>query len=68
MEVPMTNEFLVLRKEIVLLDEADFIAHGGECVRFGSVDGDAVRLIAVGSRESIRQLARRIIAHHTAAR
>ena len=38
----MTNEFLVKSREILLLDESDFIAHGGEGIQFGHLDGEVV--------------------------
>ena len=63
----MTNEFLVKSKEILLLDESDFIAHGGEGIQFGHVDGEVVCLRATGSVASIGHLARIIVTHRTAA-
>jgi hypothetical protein len=63
----MTNEFLVNVKEIVLLDERDFLTHGGKDLHFGSLVGDTVRLYASGSPDAIRWLATSIITHHTAA-
>lgn len=63
----MTREFLVHARELVLLDERDFLTHGGEDVHFGSIADDTVCLYATGSAESIGRLARSIIAHHTAA-
>ena len=63
----MSNEFTVLVGELVLLDEDAFLANGGEELWFGALEGATVRLHATGSPESIRGLARTIVAHHTAA-
>lgn len=63
----VTNEFLVRPQEIVLLDESDFLANGGEQISFGPIVDDTVRLYAIGSPPSIRCLAHTIIAHHTSA-
>ncbi len=63
----MTNEFLVQAREILLLDEHDFLAHGGEGIHFGHLDGDLVCLRATGTVESIGRLARTIVSHRTAA-
>jgi hypothetical protein len=63
----MTINFTVNTAEILLLDEAMFLNEGGEQLRFGHLDGNAVQLEATGSREAISCLAHRIIAHHTAA-
>jgi hypothetical protein len=63
----MTNEFLVQAREILLIDECDFRAHGGVGIRFGRVDGDVVSLLASGTNESIRYLAGAIRVHGTAA-
>ncbi len=63
----MTNEFLVLTREIGLVEEADFLTHGGEELHFGSVVDGTVRLVAQGTADSIGRLARMIKAHHTAA-
>ena len=64
----MTNEFVVRREEISLVDEVTFLADGGEALWFGAIEGGIVRLHAIGSIRSIRGLARRIIDHQTAAR
>lgn len=63
----MTNEFLVLAKEILLLDERDFIAHGGDRIEFGHLDRGVVTLRATGTSQSIGRLAHSIIGHRTAA-
>jgi hypothetical protein len=63
----MTNEFLVQTTEILLLDEGDFLAHGGERLHFGHVDREVVSLQATGTAASIGFLARTIIGHRTAA-
>ena len=64
----MQNVFLVNAREIVLLDDRDFYAHGGRELRFGTVVDGIVELLATGSSAAIGDLARSIIAHHTAAR
>jgi hypothetical protein len=64
----MTTNFTVSTVEILLLDEWAFLEDGGEQLRFGHLEGDAVQLEAIGSRASICCLAHRIIAHRTAAR
>lgn len=63
----MTNEFLVHAKEIVLIDEIDFLTHGGEGIQFGHLDRDVVCLRATGTVDSIGRLAHTIIGHRTAA-
>jgi hypothetical protein len=63
----MTNQFLVRTREIILIDERDFLANGGEQLSFGPIVDDTVPLYATGSPGSIRRLAQTIIAHHTAA-
>ena len=63
----MTNEFLVQAREVLLLDETDFLTHGGEQLHFGSICNDTVPIYAIGSPEAIGRLARTIITHHTAA-
>jgi hypothetical protein len=64
----MCNDFLVRIEELVLLDEGEFYAAGGEELAFGAVDGDTVALHAEGSRAAITALARHIVEHHTASR
>ena len=63
----MTNEFVVQATEILLLDESDFFAQGGEDIHFGRLDGAVVSLFATGSVNSINHLAHVIAAHHTSA-
>jgi len=63
----MTNEFVVTEAEILLVDEPGFLAHGGQSLVFGVLQGGTVRMRAEGSLAAIRCLARDIIAHHTAA-
>lgn len=63
----VTNEFLVRTQEIILMDESDFLANGGELISFGPIVDDTVRLYAIGSPSSIRCLAHKIITHHTSA-
>jgi hypothetical protein len=64
----MTNEFIVRSDEISLIDEAAFLAHGGEELWFGALEGTIVCIHATGSTASITALARTIIGHQTAAR
>jgi len=63
----MTNEFVVTEAEILLVDEPGFLAHGGQSLVFGMLQGGTVQMRAEGSLDAIRCLARDIIAHHTAA-
>ena len=63
----MTCDFLVLEREIVEVEECDFLQHGGEELHFGALADGNVCLHAAGSSDSISRLARTIRAHGTAA-
>lgn len=63
----MTNDFEVMTAEMILVDEPDFLAHGGKWLTFGEINGSTVRMHVEGTLDSILGLARNIIAHHTAA-
>ena len=51
----------------MLVEERDFLSHGGEKLHFGSVVDGTVCLRVDGSPDSIRRLAGMICAHRTAA-
>jgi hypothetical protein len=63
----MSNDFLVRVEGLFVIDDREFFADGGEELTFGSPDGGAVTMHAVGPRSAITGLARRIAAHHLAS-